>query len=393
MPSEGYNPALGRQIRLECARAACGLLIGLVLVYGARAEDPLYYAGWTVGASWNGYGTILRSADSGATWSRQGFGQLANVGLSSVSAVNPNTAWVVGDASDGYDTIYHTSNGGSTWTRMGSAADIPDGGLNKVYALDDGHVWAVGAGTILHTTDGGVTWTNLIPAGYESTHLQGVYALDTTNIWVTGGPNAGYATLLKSSDAGESWSRQSGGDVTNANHLLGISAADAQTAWAVGGTGDRYIALRTTDGGTTWNGQAGVIGTYDANEICAVSTAVVWAACDRSLYRSTDGGASWGGHWAGDYTVGISAVNDQEAWAARSLYNGTIYHTTDGGTDWTQINQLGGEDLPGLKAVSFASQAIPEPSSVLLIAAGLLILAPLVARRRASISRCSSMGV
>ena len=293
-------------------------------------------------------------------------GQIANVDLGSVSAVSPYAAWVVGEASDGYATIYHTSSAGSTWTRLGTAANIPNTTLNKVYALNDSNVWAVGRGAILQTTDGGVTWTNHIPTGYEATHLQGVFALDATHLWVTGGTNAGYATILKSSDAGASWERQSDGDVTNANHLLGISAADAQTAWAVGGTGDRYIALRTTDGGATWNEQAGLIGSYDANEVCAVSTSVVWVACDRQLYRSTNGGANWVGAWGGDYTVGLSAVNDLEAWGARALYNGTIYHTTDGGSNWTQINQLGGENLPSLKAISFASQAIPEPSTFML---------------------------
>ncbi len=342
------------------------LLTGLVLANTVRAEGTSYFAGWTVGSPWNGSGTILWSPDSGNTWSRQGFGQIANVDLVSVSAVNPSSARVVGDASDGYATIYHTSNAGSTWTRIGTAGDIPNTTLNKVYALNDSNVWAVGAGAIIHTTDGGTTWSNQLPSGYATTHLQGVFALDTTNIWVTGGTNASYATILKSSDAGATWIQQSGGDVTNANHLLGISAADAQTAWAVGGTGDRYIALRTTDGGITWNEQAGIIGAYDANEVCAVNTSVVWMACDRQLYRSTDGGAHWVGQWAGDYTVGLSAVNDVEAWGARALYNGTIYHTSDGGSNWTQINQLGGENLPSLKAISFASQAIPEPSTLAL---------------------------
>jgi photosystem II stability/assembly factor-like uncharacterized protein len=375
-------------VRCTFAQVLVCLLIGVSLAWDVRAEGSSFYAGWTVGAPWHGYGTILRSSDSGNSWSRQGFGQIANVDLESVAAVNRYSAWVVGEASDGYATIYHTSDGGGTWSRMGSVADVPNATLDKVYALNDSNVWAVGSGTIIHTTDGGATWSNQLPAGYESTHLQGVFALDATNVWVTGGTNASYATILKSSDAGASWIQQSGGDVTNANHLLGISAADAQTAWAVGGTGDRYIALRTTDGGATWTEQAGLIGSYDANEVCAVSTSVVWTACDRSLYRSTDGGASWVGAWAGDYTVGLSAVNDLEAWGARALYNGTIYHTSDGGTNWAQINQLGGENLPGLKAISFASQAIPEPSPFMLCLGCLGIGVFWLRRRRQAGASC-----
>ena len=243
---------------------------------------------------------------------------------------------------------------------------IPDITLTKVRALNDSNVWAVGTGAILHTTDGGVTWTNLAPAGSESTALQGLSVLDANDVWVTGVAKDGYATLLKSSDAGASWTRQSGGDVTNADHLIGLSAVDSQTAWAGGGTGSRYIALRTTDGGTTWNWQAEVNGAWDANEVCAVSTSVVWTACDFSLHRSSDGGANWAAHGVGGYTVGLSAVNDLEAWATRYSYNGTIFHTTDGGTNWTQTSQLDGQALPGLSTVSFAPQMIPEPSTLML---------------------------
>lgn len=163
------------------------------------------YAGWAVGDAKDGYGTILRTTDSGSTWTRQGAGQIADVKMSGVVAVDPFTAWMVG-ASDGYATIYHTTNGGSTWARKGSAADVPPVDLAKVHAFGDNKVWAVGEGTILHTSDGGTTWTNQIPAGYESIVLQGVYTPDGINVWVTGDHNKAdpddYATILKSTNAG-----------------------------------------------------------------------------------------------------------------------------------------------------------------------------------------------
>ncbi len=358
------------------------LLAGVALSPVGRADEITFHAGWAVGAPQGGAGTILRSEDSGNTWSRQGLGQVASVEFSGVSAASPVAAWVVGDASEGYATIYHTSNGGVTWTRQGSAGVIPNTGLTKVHALNTSNVWAVGTSAILHSTDGGQTWLNHVPAGYENTHLQGIFAVDATHVWVTGATNAaGYATILKSSDAGATWLLQTGGEVNRANHLLGISAVDAQTAWTVGGTGSGYIALRTTDGGATWSEQDGLIGSYDANEVSAVNATTVWVACDRMLYRSTDGGANWAGQGAGDYTVGLSAVSPLEAWATRALYNGSLYHTTDGGTNWTQITQLGGENLPGMTAVSFALQAIPEPST-LALCLGCLGFAALWSRRR-----------
>jgi photosystem II stability/assembly factor-like uncharacterized protein len=66
---------------------------------------------------------------------------------------------VVGET-DGYATIYHTTNGGLIWNRMGSAAQVPNVGLQKVTTFGDNSIWAVGIGVILHSSDGGATWTN-----------------------------------------------------------------------------------------------------------------------------------------------------------------------------------------------------------------------------------------
>ena len=220
---------------------------------------------------------------------------------------------------------------------------------------------------ILHTSDGGATWTNQIPAEYEDVKLQGVHTPDGTNVWVTGGLSKdvnglSYALILKSTDAGLSWTRQSGGDVAEADHLLGISAVDENTAWAVGGDviDGAYIALHTTDGGTNWVRQDGVEGLWDANEVYAVNASVVWVACDHSVFWSTNGGESWGNHNVAPYTMDISAVSSQEAWAARNGVGGSIYHTADGGSTWTMLEELNGEPLPQVQTVSFATKPITD---------------------------------
>ena len=145
----------------------------------------------------------------------------------------------------------------------------------KVHAKGE-DVWVVGTGTILHTSDGGATWTNHIPNEYKDVDLQGVFVLDHDTVWVTGGSDiAGHAVILKTTNAGLTWTRQGEGnvDVDGANHLLGISAADANTAWTVGGI---YSVLKTTDGGTTWTRDPNPSfingANVDVNEVYAVST-------------------------------------------------------------------------------------------------------------------------
>jgi photosystem II stability/assembly factor-like uncharacterized protein len=126
---------------------------------------------------------------------------------------------------------------------------VPNVLFNKVHASGD-DVWIVGTGTILLTSDGGATWTNRTPDAYKDVALQGVFVLDHDTVWVTGDSDtAGNALILKTTNAGLTWTSQGGANNESAGHLLGISAADADVAWAVG---HNYSVLKTTDGGSTW---------------------------------------------------------------------------------------------------------------------------------------------
>ncbi len=353
----------------------------LFLAGNASCEVEPVYAGWTVGSSWDDgsgtkYGTILRSTDSGETWIRQGEGQIADVNLEGVFAVDPYTAWAVGGSDDGYATIYHTSDGGSTWERKGSSNEasadyVRDVYLAKVHAVGD-DAWAVAKDAILHTSDGGATWTAWTPADDEHWGLQGVYTLDGKTVWVTGGtrvlvptPDNPHGIILKTTNAGQTWTipphKVDFDDSPEFDAILGISAADADTAWAVGGGG--FDLLKTTDGGVTWTRDPNIGGYGDLNEVYAVSTSTVWVAGDNSIYWTTDGGQSWNdstGLGGGMAFSGISAVSAQQAWGSyiNPSNPGEIVYTTDGGTTWTIIKNLNGEDLPGLQSISFATQPI-----------------------------------
>jgi photosystem II stability/assembly factor-like uncharacterized protein len=282
---------------------------------------------------------------------------------------------VVGFPDSGYATIYHTTDGGKTWERKGSSNPaskdyVPDVALYKVHAAGD-HVWAVGDdGTILHTGNGGETWTNYKQDGYNNI-LQGVYTLGGNTVWVTGGTRGmnvpdDYGIIFKTINAGLTWTRHEV-NVDDLSFILAISAADDDTAWAVGGPG--FVLLKTTDGGTSWTRQSkGVGGLGDLNEVYAVNTSTAWVAADTVIYWSTDGGENWEN--SGDHGLvndlaymGVSAVSDQKAWASHAFSGGSIVRTTDGGTNWTKVETLGGEALPGLMTISFATQPInPIPS-------------------------------
>jgi photosystem II stability/assembly factor-like uncharacterized protein len=366
-------------------------VIGVVVLHAASAvAEPV---GWSVGAAQNGHGTIVHSTDGGATWTRQGLGQIANVDMQGVTAVDANTAWVVG-YSDGYATIYRTTDGGTTWSRTGDSGTLPNVDLCKVTAWGADSVWAAGTGAILHSSDGGTTWTNQCPAEYASNNIQGIWTPDGQTIWAGGkeqyDPVSGksYALVLKSTDGGQSWQRQTGQGSPNPlqdwNHVNGITAVDSMRAWAEGGGYDGglgNVMLRTTDGGATWTAYDGG-GLFDGNEIHAVDEQVIWAVNDSTIYRSLDGGDSWVSvGTAPNYTMGVTALSDQVAWACvwgedDGQSFGEIHRTMDGGQTWDIITAVDGQDLPALWTIDF----VPEPATATLLSLASLLL---LQRRRA----------
>jgi len=99
---------------------------------------------------------IVRTTDSGTSWSLITPGAASSLSLTDVSFVG-DTGWVVGDTG----TILKSVDGGATFVSQvsGTAAD-----LASVHAVSSEIAWAAGDEAILFTTDGGATW-GLPPGG------------------------------------------------------------------------------------------------------------------------------------------------------------------------------------------------------------------------------------
>ena len=102
---------------------------------------------WVVGSRT----TLLSSADKGASWKSQDFGQDAI--LMSIQFIDANNAIITGE----FGIVLTTANGGNTWQ---PGKKIPNDFFPHAALFTDIRTgWVSGlAGVILHTTDGGANW-------------------------------------------------------------------------------------------------------------------------------------------------------------------------------------------------------------------------------------------
>jgi photosystem II stability/assembly factor-like uncharacterized protein len=179
-------------------------------------------------------GIILRTTDSGKTWIRASFADIASI--NAVTFINNTKGWAVGSGG----AILLTLDGGQTWMRQpsGTARDLLD-----VSFVDDNHGWIVGGGgesaVIIRTTNGGATWTRQSPP--TDNQLRGVFFVNTQTGWAVGRSG----TILGTLNGGDTWRQQQSGTTADLNSLAFVNSV---RGWVVGDSG---VVLRTLNAGYT----------------------------------------------------------------------------------------------------------------------------------------------
>jgi photosystem II stability/assembly factor-like uncharacterized protein len=256
---------------------------------------------WTVGDA----GTILHSADDGASWAPQASG--TSLALNDVTFTDSLNGWAVGgdegsDPSPTAGVVLHTTDGGLTW----GAQSVPaTSGLWGVGFVDALRGWAVGDfGTVLHTTDGGLTWHKRVTQPWES--LTSVTFSDLLH-GLLGGPSG---AVLCTSDGGAHWRRVPLGSWAHGGFIIKPVFADAAHGWAILQSqnesidnGSGRVIVATSDGGAHWR----PLTTPQDLEFTSLAIghdgSLVAAATDIVRYstlfvETTDGGLHWSRQYA-----------------------------------------------------------------------------------------------
>lgn len=330
----------------------------------AVLEDPLqsdaalsdvYFVdqqrGWAVGR----HGTILHTADGGATWQTQQSGVEAS--LQGVAFIDAQRGWVVGGKMDalgvgGQGIVLQTQNGGRTWRQLPTLAPA----LRRVQFFDEKRGIAVGCGSesapsgVMVTLDGGLNWN---PRGGGAQQV--CFAADFRDLG--SGVVAGAAGRAAQVIAGDQHDFR-------AIDAAGRTVRDAALAGPSGGwlVGDGGLVYRTQDHGQSWQTVGSLpateIGDADLRTVASIDNHV-WIAGAPGTYvlHSADRGESWQRQPTGVRTPinRLRFVDAQHGWAVGDL--GVALATNDGGDTWQVLR--GGNRRAALLAVASSATAMP----------------------------------
>jgi photosystem II stability/assembly factor-like uncharacterized protein len=179
-------------------------------------------------------GTLLRSRDRGASWSRIAIDSREPLRCV-VFDMAGEQGWIAGDGG----TVFRSENGGDSWTRV--AVDLTED-VTNIALCDGGRAvcLTVGDGSIVRLEAGSV---RKIETGVKDYLWQ--IRFDSSGI--VGCLVGGGGKVLTSSDAGESWSLAAW---PVASPVYGCAVQLDRSIWAVG---DEGLVWKSTDLGKTWS--------------------------------------------------------------------------------------------------------------------------------------------
>jgi hypothetical protein len=237
---------------------------------------------------------VLRSTDSGATWSPVITG-IDSAWVVRFDPLQPATAYA-GTQADGF---YKSVDEGKTWLAQSHGLNSMD---VRSIAVDSGLLLAGTAHGVYYSSDGAGSWH---PLGLEALNIAAVAVLPkTNNPTLFAGADNGTAPsgfLLKSDGLGGSWAVVKGtfpGDAVVASLAVASAPSGGTDPPVLAGTSQGVF--RSDDRGVTWSPLAG-LPTTDFNIVLfnPANPDQIYAGSDGDqgnggVFRSLDRGASWG---------------------------------------------------------------------------------------------------
>ncbi len=287
-------------------------------------------AAWASGTK----GTVLRTTDGGATWTRRPVAGGESLDFRDVEAFSADHAILMSAGAGALSRIYETRDGGERWKLLLENQE-PKGFFDSIAFWDARRGLILGDAVggrmvVLRTEDGGASWkaAEIVPPANEG---EGAFAASGTAVVVRPGGRAWFATggvgggrVYRSTDWGRSW-RVSQTPVRHDNASSGvfsIAFQDDRRGIAVGGDyskpdEDHDNIAFTIDGGHTWTASRGARPRGFRSAVIALENGGVMAAGSGGTDVSRDSGQTWESVGTRGYHT-LSRTPGRVVWAAGS---------------------------------------------------------------------------
>lgn len=324
------------------------LLIGCSKDDPQPTPTPRKVYSWAVGdQDSTGYGVILFSSDSGATWVRQGFGTAAlkNIDIHDIWAVDEYNLWAVGDSS----AILRTADGGQNWFRLQFQVGLPKSNFNAVSIVNQTNVWIGGTnGVVLTSQDFGYHWYLLDTNFFENRTIRGICPVTSGKIYIVGNnqDSSNHKGFIGMSlNGGLNWDTLGLKDKYDTNQWIG--ASNYGSTIVIFGKNAKFATSK--DEGVTWSNEiiSGLTLGTQINDIALSNVNNWWSTMDLDqIYYSANAGGFWTSQMnekKGLSYQGVDYYNDTLALVVGGIPNspsGIILKTINSGYTWSVVKTL-----------------------------------------------------
>jgi photosystem II stability/assembly factor-like uncharacterized protein/predicted aconitase with swiveling domain len=254
----------------------------------APVKTPYGQIIYKSGVLWGGYSNLMKSIDSGKSWSTALYSN--NIGGGIVRSISFFDAFR-GVICDG-DSLYFTRDGGITWTThlllvagTGQSANP----LEVIYAGDTSTVVCITTDGIYTSTDGGATFTRTFVGPVLTSLTYG----KTGKVCVL----QGYNTIV-STDYGQTWTPYPIDHAIVDSYSMDFDVCDSTILYLA--NEDFYYrvdsfseAFITRDLGGTWKSKLRRSLDVISGGLSVTENAAYFITLDSGLYRTIDAGANW----------------------------------------------------------------------------------------------------